>query len=230
MCTVTFIPNSSGYVFTSNRDESPDRSSNDFPITQVVGDKKVYFPKDAKANGTWIALSERGDLVCLLNGGFEKHQRVLPYRKSRGIIVLERFEFDSFNTFASTIDLDNIEPFTLISVESNCQVTELVWDGAQKHISVLDTDQRHIWSSSTLYPAPIKQTRTELFKSLRIQSAEEALHFHQKGAPELGVENQIRMKRDRVETISTTQIRSGEQGREMEHFNYLTEEMKSITI
>ena len=41
------------------------------------------------AGGTWIGLSDKKRLVCLLNGGYEIHEREASYRVSRGVIVKE---------------------------------------------------------------------------------------------------------------------------------------------
>ena len=55
----------------------------------------------------------------MLNGAFTKHERNLPYRKSRGLIVLEIFEYKSFSDFVTDVDLHNIEPFTLVLAEKD---------------------------------------------------------------------------------------------------------------
>ena len=74
MCTVTIIPQeNNGFVLTSNRDEAPDRVSL-APDFYLVDGIKLLFPKD-KMGGTWIGVSEKNRVVCLLNGAFEKHER-----------------------------------------------------------------------------------------------------------------------------------------------------------
>ena len=47
----------------------------------------MLLPTDTEKGGTWIGLHEKGHLLVLLNGGFEMHQRLERYRKSRGLIV-----------------------------------------------------------------------------------------------------------------------------------------------
>ena len=137
MCTITFVPLRQGFIFTSNRDEHVSRSDVDFPSEMVANGKTVYFPKDPLANGTWIAASAT-QLICLINGGFVKHSHRPPYRKSRGLIVLEQFEFENFKVFTEKIYLSDIEPFTMISIEwegrEEILLTELIWDGQVKHV------------------------------------------------------------------------------------------------
>ena len=58
--------------------------------TKAIGPgEKIIFPKDPKAGGTWYAIDEFGTILVLLNGADEKHKVQLPYRKSRGLIVLD---------------------------------------------------------------------------------------------------------------------------------------------
>lgn len=116
MCTVTFVPTSTGFILTSNRDEKNYRPTLP-PEIHVVNGKKLLFPKDEEAGGTWIATNNQHQTVCLLNGAFETHVKNPPYRKSRGLILLESFGYDSFAEFAENVDLENIEPFTLLLIE-----------------------------------------------------------------------------------------------------------------
>ena len=77
--------------------------------------KEILFPKDTTGGGTWIAVSHQR-ITCLLNGAFKPHVPIMPYRKSRGLIVLDSFLFNSIDSFSKDYDLQNIEPFTMISV------------------------------------------------------------------------------------------------------------------
>ena len=83
MCTVTFVPTASGFVFTSNRDEDPKRAATQL-VEERRGDLLVTFPQDAAAKGTWIAFSDKDQFSCILNGAFEPHQRRENYSMSRG--------------------------------------------------------------------------------------------------------------------------------------------------
>ena len=83
MCTVSFIyQGNQDFVLTSNRDESPVRAT-DLPSAYEVFGAKMIYPKDAIAGGPWIGMSEKKRVVCLINGGFEIHERQPEYRHSR---------------------------------------------------------------------------------------------------------------------------------------------------
>lgn len=234
MCTVTYLPQKSGFVFTSNRDEHFSRSKTDFPFEKLIGKHPVYFPQDPLAFGTWIAVTENS-LVCLLNGGFTKHKHLPPYRKSRGIIVLERFNFDSFDSFVEAIDLNQIEPFTMISLSwdksTKLNLQELVWDGETKHLSQKNSKENHSWSSSTLYDATIREQRNELFRSIAPSTANEALNFHLTSGEELGEENRFKMSRPNgVKTISTSQIIRDKNRLTMDYYNHEENTKTKITL
>ena len=87
MCTVSFVKTANKIIITSNRDESVIRLNAIHPQVDTINDKKVIYPKDLKAGGTWYAVDEKGTVLVLLNGADEKHQAQPPDRESRGEIV-----------------------------------------------------------------------------------------------------------------------------------------------
>jgi uncharacterized protein with NRDE domain len=117
MCTVTYLPiGNNQFILTSNRDESPMRKT----IAPKKYDEQgvaLVYPKDELAGGTWIGLSEKNRLVCLLNGGFEIHERKGPYAMSRGLIVKKILSAENSVTCIENFIFDNIEPFTLVLVD-----------------------------------------------------------------------------------------------------------------
>ncbi|OEK05776.1 NRDE family protein [Roseivirga misakiensis] len=213
MCTVTFLPKGkTGYVLTSNRDETPKRAAL-APQGYSIGNTTVYFPKDPLAGGTWIATDKKRFTLCLLNGGFEKHKHQPPYRLSRGQMVLQFFETNNLESFQSQFEFEGMEPFTLVIVESKqdaCKLDQLVWDGHQLHAKSLDQNQNHIWSSSTLYPEPVRAERSSWF-SLWVEERKDFLQdeimlFHKSGGKG-DAWNDFVMNRDEVvKTVSITSI------------------------
>ncbi|MFM8371345.1 MAG: NRDE family protein, partial [Bacteroidota bacterium] len=99
MCTVTYIPNRSGFTLTHNRDEAPSRSSVSISQNDEGPDGQIVYPRDSKAGGTWFAVSESGKTVCLLNGAFVRHHHNPPYKRSRGLMVLDFFNYDDPDRF-----------------------------------------------------------------------------------------------------------------------------------
>ena len=114
MCTVSFIKSREKIIITSNRDEQTARPNAWKPEVNYINHKKIIFPQDPKAGGTWFAADENNNIGVLLNGAFEKHIRSSYYRKSRGLILLDIMSADSPYTEFCRIDLYEIEPFTLI--------------------------------------------------------------------------------------------------------------------
>jgi uncharacterized protein with NRDE domain len=163
MCTVVFLPNNGHYCFASLRDESPLRQAAIVPAIYTNHGVDYVAPLDAKAGGTWVGVNEAGNVIILLNGGFENHVRQANYRQSRGLIVKELLAVVEPVSDWLNMNLSDIEPFTLIVFSDN-HLYQLVWDGELKHNIGLDAKQPYIWSSATLYSKVAKATRSQLFK------------------------------------------------------------------
>lgn len=166
MCTLTLTPfskRSNAFIFTSNRDEAVGRRTS-APEIHFFKSKKMLFPKDEEAGGTWIGLSETKRCVCLLNGAFKPHKREKSYKMSRGIVVKELLAVDDLNTFVENFNFTGIEPFTAVIVEflNKLLFKELVWDGKKMFFRQLPLVS-HIWSSAPLYSEEMKEERKSWF-------------------------------------------------------------------
>ncbi|MGY5351906.1 NRDE family protein [Wenyingzhuangia sp. IMCC45533] len=233
MCTVTYIPTPSGFIFTSNRDEKFDRETKN-PDYYVESKVNLFYPKDEVAGGTWIGVSENKRLVCLLNGGFVYHNPQLKFLKSRGVVVKTLLtSFDVLKTMKE-LELDGVAPFTLIVVDWNQsnQIYELVWCKEKKHINRLDSNKPSIWSSSTLYNDEMKTQRVEWFAKSGLNQSKikpiDVLKFHQN--KDFGnAETTIKMKRDLVETVSTTMVIKEDKSLHMNYFDYVNDKELNYT-
>ncbi|MFV8327436.1 NRDE family protein [Flavobacterium sp. ZS1P14] len=208
MCTVSFVNVNDTVIITSNRDEKIIRPSAIPPKEYTINGKNVIFPKDPKAGGTWFVVDANGTVLVLLNGADEKHKVALPYSKSRGLVVLDIIGRPSPKDFWDEIDLENIEPFTLVLFQ-NGALFQLQWNGNQKEITSLDSRKNHIWSSSTLYPTAIREQRSKWFYSFLDANQEisemEMLRFH-RYTEEKNQENGLIINRnDELKTLSITQ-------------------------
>ena len=208
MCTVTFIPFQETYFITSNRDESPGRQSSGLTSSHSNHWNTIHFPLDELSAGSWIALADSGKVVCLLNGAYEPFIPKPPYRVSRGQVVLDTAKADDTLAFLHEQSMENIAPFTLLNFEHEI-LTQLVWDGKDKHFTTLPSDQPQIWSSVTLYPKPVREWRQSLFEkwiqSNPIYTREFIIDFHQmaNGDPNNGF---VMNRHDIVKTLSVTSI------------------------
>jgi uncharacterized protein with NRDE domain len=208
MCTVSFVSANGKTIISSNRDESVLRPNAIEPRNYLINNKNVIFPKDPQAGGTWYAVDDQGTVLVLLNGANEKHQHQPPYRKSRGLIVLDMISSLSPKKFWHEIDLENIEPFTLVLFEKG-ELFQLRWNGKSKETIALDSTKNHIWSSSTLYDKEIKAHRSRWFytflESNPKPSEAEMLRFHrytENGDPKNGL---VINRNELLKTVSITQ-------------------------
>ncbi len=175
MCTVSFISHKNKYYIVSNRDEHGSRKQALPPTVYTIHQKKIVFPKDADAGGSWIGMCENGNVCVLLNGAFHKHIPEPPYALSRGIIFLSIISSQNPLDAFSELDLLRIEPFTIVLLE-NGKLFECRWDGIDKHQKQLNTHHAYIWSSVTLYdPAMILQ-REQWFESFLQKITSPTLH------------------------------------------------------
>ena len=60
-----------------------------FPRVYEINGCRILFPKDPAGGGSWIAVNETRMHGVLLNGAIRAHQPEAPYRKSRGLILLD---------------------------------------------------------------------------------------------------------------------------------------------
>lgn len=211
MCTVTLslLPEfNKGFVLTSNRDEAPFREALPPEFYMEEGIKMLY-PKDKDSGGTWIGVSEKRRVICLLNGGFDAHERETSYRKSRGIVVKDLLAAPDLDRNIDEYDLQRIEPFTIIAADWNSQLrfVELVWDGNRKHFKDLELTE-HLWSSSPLYDSAMMEQRESWFKSFQKENTLTPENFwkfhHSAGIGDKNVD--VVMDRGFVRTQSITQI------------------------
>ena len=221
MCTVTiFYKGNNDFVLTSNRDEAPNRKSIP-PKIYKENSTKMLYPKDELAGGTWIGLSEKNRLICLLNGGFVKHSRKDSYQFSRGVIVKNLLASEDVVASIENYNFNNVEPFTIVIADWNTDLRffELVWDGKESHFNELPL-QTKIWSSSTLYSDEMKAERHQWFDDFKTKNelnSKTVLDFHS-----TVTENKdfgIVMDRGFVKTTSITQVEKENDALSMNYFD-----------
>lgn len=228
MCTVTIFSNEiNDFVLTSNRDEAPNRNAL-APDFYTINDVELLLPKDEKSGGSWVGTSSQNRVLCLLNGGFENHEKQKQYRHSRGVVLRDLLVANTIVDVIKKYDLTNIEPFTLVIADWNLDLKfyELVWDGLAKHFKELPLEPK-IWSSSTLYSEEKKQLRLDWFNHFNAENELEAnsvLEFH-KTAGVGNADFDVVMDRGFVKTTSITQIIKEEDVLTMRFENMLTSEV-----
>lgn len=208
MCTVSFVSSKGKTIITSNRDEKTIRPSAIPPKNYILKGKNIIFPKDLKAGGTWFAVDETGTILVLLNGTNEKHKVELSYRKSRGLVVLDIISSLSPKDFWEEINLEKIEPFTLVLFQNN-ELFQLSWNGNNKEKTLLESTKNYVWSSSTLYSSEIRKKRSDWFYTFLEKnpaiSETEMLHFHRHTEAENQENGLVINRNNEMKTLSITQ-------------------------
>jgi uncharacterized protein with NRDE domain len=229
MCTVTYIyQGNNNFILTSNRDEHVQRPEA-LPPKVYDAAQNLIYPKDPQGKGTWIACSDKFT-ACLLNGAFTPHKHNPPYKKSRGLIVLEVFKNSDIQTFVEQTDLTGIEPFTLLLIDNqNDKFIELRWDGKEKHIAHLLKTENRIWSSATLYDPVQQSVRKDFFDSFFKEhppSPQNILKFHK--TKEINGGEGIFIQRKNVQTVSITQVELQNNRPAFKYYPSLTPSMESL--
>ncbi len=163
MCTVTYVPLTHGFIITSSRDEDMMRPRAIPPKVYHEAQLSLLLPRDPQGGGSWIGVSSQGRVACLLNGAREKHQHKPPYRKSRGLVLLDSLRSDDVHQFLHSYELDGIEPFTLIIANCLNPPVELIWDGQRRQVTLQRKNEPRLWSSVTLYPAAVHEQKVKEF-------------------------------------------------------------------
>ena len=246
MCTVSYLPlPNGGFLLTSSRDETTTRPAAVFPAVKRSGHQPVYFPQDPQSSGTWIAASARRT-VCLLNGAFESHTPTPSYRHSRGLVVLSLFADISLCEWAKSYNFDNLEPFTLVIIDSknyartgSQQVGKLVeirWDGSNVYTDYLDPETPRIWSSATLYPQPVRAQRQQWFANwLRKQptgafTMESIRAFHKQAGAGDAVNGVLMNRGHGLQTVSLTTVWQHRERTSMYYEDFLTGTLRQQQI
>jgi len=220
MCTVTYIPRGyNEFLLAANRDENLSRATATISI-YTIGEDEVLLPVDPISKGSWIAVSTSNRAACVLNGAFRKHQHQPPYSRSRGLVLLDYFEWPGFSEFLDNYRFKGIEPFTMIVCEPG-KLIEFRWDGKKAFTNHLNIDNACIWASSTLYSEKARSARKRWFREWLKKHPEPRLadqvHFHRHGGPE-DLYNGLVMNRDnRVQTLSITGINKKSTYASLEH-------------
>ncbi len=210
MCTVSFMPLGDGFLLTSSRDEQKSRPTRP-PMAEAHKGHRLTFPKDLHSGGTWLAFdAENGRAACLLNGAFERHTKKETYRMSRGQVLLDSFVYPDAKIFHALIDLEDIEPFTLLlwETQKGLQLHEFRWDGLEKYFSEIDLSRPKLWSSATLYDSESRQQRQQWFEQwLGHHEPSKIAEFHQAKHGQDDQQDIVMRRENGLQTVSISQIR-----------------------
>lgn len=211
MCTITYLPLSKDlkqFCITDSRDEYVGRRALAPKMYEEL-DTQLYYPKDTFAGGTWMGIGRNHQLMCLMNGAFERHQRKTYYRKSRGVVVKELLASPHIIDTIKSYDLTDIEPFfaLLFSWKNKLTITEFVWDGNKRLLMEVTPNQPKIWSAAMTYDQNQRDDREIQWKQLVTDekniSSENVWDFHH--LTHFGDKEGITINRGILQTTSISQ-------------------------
>lgn len=164
MCTLSWAPEGEGYRIWMNRDELRGRMPAKPPFVQRLGLVRFVAPVDGQAGGTWIATSERGLTLCLLNRREQRPSDAAVI--SRGYLVATLIDCLSRTELAwrcAAAGLERFLPFTLAAFEPDRPVLLLTWDGDRLTTGTTDRPGL-VAASSSVEPDAVNRVRRDLFE------------------------------------------------------------------
>lgn len=231
MCTVSFIPLKDRVFITSNRDESPWRSPASLPKAYLYTNGIMIFPKDGKSGGSWITVCNNGNAGVLLNGAFEKHQKIAAYSISRGLVFIKIMQSKHPLKRFLNFSLVNIEPFTVILWQNN-SLFQCSWDGQKKYYRVLSPTRAYIWSSVTLYDDTIRKKRGHWFAGWLNQhpcpDQKSIIQFHRFAGEGNKYEDLFMNRNGEVRTVSITGLEISNRKGIMNYNDFLAGESVAV--
>ncbi len=219
MCTLTYVPDQQNFTLTNSRDEQDTRPTSALPAWHSYKTQPLFFSRDPEAGGTWLGHHPSGRIVCLLNGAFVLHRRELPYKMSRGLVVLEALCAENATDFAAKFSFEGIEAFTLIWIDSfpKTQLWELRWDQKKTYFKALNPELPAIWSSATLYDETVKQKREAWFIDW-LEAERPIRDFHYQAGKNGKTAEAVLMSRKGGGTVSISTYRK--QGDKFNYFHH----------
>jgi hypothetical protein len=218
MCTVTVIPlPAGGFRVACNRDESRARVAALPPLLSWAGSVRAIMPIDPVAGGTWIAATDRGIVLALLNynmkaerGAGDAASRSVP-PASRGTIIPFLADCRDLSEVVARIGLlqaHRFGPFRLM-IANVSEVVEYVSDGR----TITRREGTHVartpllFTSSSLGDTIVEQPRRALFdaKLMRDANAEGQDLFHRHSWPDRP-HLSVCMSRADAQTVSYTTV------------------------
>jgi len=118
MCTVTVVRLPGRLRLVSNRDEQRSRAAALAPALSDIGGLRVLAPTDPVSQGTWIACSELGLAIALLNVNPPESTPAVPPRSRGGIVpmLIRSRSLDEVAGLAASIDHREFAPFRIVAV------------------------------------------------------------------------------------------------------------------
>ena len=188
MCTATWLRRADRLHLFFNRDEELERESATAPQLQERDGVRFAAPRDGRAGGTWIAVSERGLALALLN----RSDGIVPERPgSRGRLIPRLAAASSPDEFAARLlrePLRDLRGFRLAAFWLEPEVSTLAtWDGERLSFEPLPA-ALGLLCSSGLGDGAATEARGRVWKRMRAErpgwGSADHRRFHRDHSPE----------------------------------------------
>ncbi len=213
MCTLSWLPDPTGYWVFFNRDERRTRRPGRGPAHQRLGGIRIVAPVDADAGGTWIGVNQFAVTAALLNRYHDAPIDRTPATISRGLLLRSLLDAPSarrlLNRLATT-PLEHYQPFTIAAFDRTQTIRLADWNGRELRLSD-QTEPGLIRTSSGFDQRTAERTRQARFDAIRLAgpfSARRLRALHRDHRPAKGPFS-ICMHRPDARTQSLTEIRVG---------------------
>lgn len=204
MCTLSFIPNSRGYIVAMNRDEQFSRARALAP--EVF--KKAIYPREP-SGGTWMAVNSDGLTLSVLN---RNESGPLPVSlRSRGELIPALISAGSLAEVHRRLvefELKNTLPFRLLAFsQSDHEVCEWRWGTGLGRLHY--NWEPHHWFSSGISDVEAEHIRSEVVAAAWKDRSAGGTHWlrnlHKSHEPHRGAFS-ICVHRNDASTVSYNQI------------------------
>jgi hypothetical protein len=220
MCTVSIVPDDSGFRLISNRDERRDRAVALQPRVEIVGSRCAIMPIDPAGGGSWIGINDAGLVAAVLNRHAEP-SRDTPSVVSRGLIVRRALACDSLETALEAVQASTARvyrPFRLVLVQHR-RIALIVGNGSEFASADSTLGQPYMFTASSLGDALVDTPRRRLFERLMENAcarrqAQLLFHRHQWSDKR---EISVLMERDDAATVSRTVVEVTDQALALEY-------------
>ena len=212
MCTLSWLIEADRYRVFFNRDELRTRRPAVPPAVRRRGRVRFVAPLDGDFGGSWIAVSESGLTLCLLNGFPATAPPPSPARyTSRGQLPLSLIDLPSASRVREqleTTELGCYRPFLLAVFEPEDRLLAR-WSGRALSFDPQGLARPPLISSS-FYTEEVRESRSAVFREIgrgadTSDAVERHLAFHRSHRPERGPFSPC-MHRPDAETVSFTEV------------------------
>ncbi len=212
MCTLSFLPQKSGYLVAMNRDELKNRPIAAPPALHRVGRLDLLYPQEP-SGGTWIGANSHGTLLAIMNCNAPRDfSRSSPKLRTRGIIIpmlLQEESHDETDRSLRAFSLAGMQSFRLFGIfRADSLIRQWHWDGNRLISHNHDWSRSH-WFSSSRSDALAEAGRGKTFETSWHEDLPDAgawlRSLHASHVPEAGAFS-VCVHREDAATVSYSEV------------------------